>query len=191
MSLLKNLNLRRKLGHLGKACHLGDGIRTKYGKLVWIGDKVTIGDKALLYAHPEDKRRTEPIITIGSGSHLSEFNYLSARSGITIGTNVLFSAHVLVIDHSHAFTDIHTPIMHQPVDSIKPVTIGDGSWIGMHAAILPGAKIGRNCVIGVGSVVNTVIPDYCVAVGSPARIVKHFDPATGAWVKGAPSDTKA
>ena len=44
-------------------------------------------------------------------------------------------------------------------------------------------KIGKHCVIGANSVVNNNIPDYCVAVGNPSRIVKTFDVKTGQWVK--------
>ena len=191
MNIVKWLKLKLNLSHLGKRCHLGCNIRSKHGKFVWVGDRVTIGDYAFLYAHPHNKASKAPIIIIGNGSHLGEFNYLSARTGIVIGKDVLFSNHVLIIDHSHGFEDVNTPIMHQPVDNIIPISIGDGSWIGMHVSILPGASIGRNCVIGVNSVVNQPIPDYCVAVGSPARIIKHWDPTRSEWIKGAPSAARS
>lgn len=46
-----------------------------------------------------------------------------------------------------------------------------------------GCKIGRHCVIGAGSMVNKDIPDYCVVVGSPARIIKRYNPQSGQWEK--------
>lgn len=53
------------------------------------------------------------------------------------------------------------------------VVVGEGSWIGAGAIIIPGIKIGRWCVIGAGSVVLNDIPDFAVAVGNPARIIRY------------------
>ena len=61
------------------------------------------------------------------------------------------------------------------------VTIGDGSWIGAGAVVLPGAQIGKHVAIGANSVVTGVIPDYCVAVGSPARVIKQYAEGQG-WL---------
>lgn len=57
---------------------------------------------------------------------------------------------------------------------IAPVHIKSGAHIGIGAIILPGVTIGRGTIIGAGAVVNKDIPDYCVAVGSPARVIKEF-----------------
>ena len=56
----------------------------------------------------------------------------------------------------------------------KPVTIEDGVWIGGGAILLPGVTIGRNSVIGAGSVVTHSIPENCVAVGSPCRVIRRL-----------------
>jgi lipopolysaccharide O-acetyltransferase len=61
------------------------------------------------------------------------------------------------------------------------VTIGDDVWIGDSVAILPGVTIGRGSVIGALSVVNKSIPEYCIAAGNPARVLKMFNFATGEW----------
>ena len=53
--------------------------------------------------------------------------------------------------------------------------IKDGAWIGGGAIILPGVTIGKNSIIGAGSVVNRSIPDNCVAAGNPCRVIKYFD----------------
>ena len=57
----------------------------------------------------------------------------------------------------------------------EPVEIKDGVWVGGGAIILPGVTIGKNSIIGAGSVVNRSIPDNCVAVGNPCRVIKYFD----------------
>lgn len=58
----------------------------------------------------------------------------------------------------------------------KPVRIEDGVWIGGGAILLPGVTVGRNSVIGAGSVVNRSIPENCVAAGNPCRVIRRFDP---------------
>ena len=63
----------------------------------------------------------------------------------------------------------------------KLVTIGDGSWIGAGSVILPGARIGKHVAIGANSVVNGEIPDFSVAVGTPARVIKRYSEESG-WV---------
>ena len=67
------------------------------------------------------------------------------------------------------------------MENLRSVSIGDGSWIGENVCIL-GANIGKHSVIGANSVVLQDIPDYCVAVGSPARVVRKYDFETKKWV---------
>ena len=57
------------------------------------------------------------------------------------------------------------------------VDIGEGT------SIMPGVTIGRHCSIGANSVVVSDIPDHCVAVGSPARVVRRYDPVSGKWAR--------
>lgn len=65
----------------------------------------------------------------------------------------------------------------------NPVKIGSQSFIGMGARIFPGVTIGKHCVIGANAVVTHDIPDYCVAAGMPARVIKRYDFEKGEWVK--------
>jgi acetyltransferase-like isoleucine patch superfamily enzyme len=57
----------------------------------------------------------------------------------------------------------------------KPIVIKDGAHIGIGAIIMPGVTIGKGAVIGAGSVVTRDIPDYCVAAGVPAKVIKNFN----------------
>jgi lipopolysaccharide O-acetyltransferase len=59
--------------------------------------------------------------------------------------------------------------------------IGDNVWIGESVMILPGVKIGRGSVIGAGSVVTKSIPEFSIAVGNPAKVVKTFSADTNTW----------
>jgi acetyltransferase-like isoleucine patch superfamily enzyme len=78
----------------------------------------------------------------------------------------------LLTDQNHGYENPDIPIGRQfPVN--RPVSIGSGSWLGAGAIVLPGAQVGRNVVIAVGSVVRGVIPDRCVVAGVPARIIRR------------------
>jgi acetyltransferase-like isoleucine patch superfamily enzyme len=87
---------------------------------------------------------------------------------------------VYISDNIHAYKDVTKPIMHQPIVHKGNVYIGDNSWIGESVSII-GANIGKHCVIGANSVVTHDIPDYCVAVGSPAKVIKRYNFDINQW----------
>jgi acetyltransferase-like isoleucine patch superfamily enzyme len=91
-------------------------------------------------------------IEIGRENQIGRFAFMSCTSQITLEDNVLVSERVFFGDNNHGFSHPYVPIMQQPNDRGRPITIGKGSWIGTGAAILPGTRVGRNCVIGANSV---------------------------------------
>jgi acetyltransferase-like isoleucine patch superfamily enzyme len=92
---------------------------------------------------------------------------------VRIGNQVNLAQGVVVSGLNHRFSDTQTPIADQGVDTALTI-ISDDVWIGANAVILPGVHIGRHSVVGAGSVVTKDIPEYCVAVGNPARIIKEM-----------------
>jgi acetyltransferase-like isoleucine patch superfamily enzyme len=58
---------------------------------------------------------------------------------------------------------------------VMPVLIRQGAWLGQNVVVCPGVTIGRGAVIGANSVVNRDIPDFCVAAGAPARVLKSIE----------------
>ena len=74
--------------------------------------------------------------------------------------------------------------MRQGISSTtNEVIVGQGAWIANNCVIVGNVKIGRGCTIGANSVVTNDIPDYCVAVGKPAKVIKYYDANIGDWVK--------
>ena len=67
-----------------------------------------------------------------------------------------------------------TPVIRQVAGKSNPVEIGDGCWLGINVVILPGVRIGRQCVIGANAVVADDIPDFSVAAGVPARVLRSI-----------------
>ena len=59
---------------------------------------------------------------------------------------------------------------------IKPVVIGYGADIGTNATILPGVRVGANAIIGAGAVVNHDVPDFAIAAGVPAKVMRSRRP---------------
>jgi acetyltransferase-like isoleucine patch superfamily enzyme len=97
---------------------------------------------------------------------------------VTLEDDVLLGSHVSVTNGSaqHGTERLDIPIREQP--GVWPrVTIGRDTWIGDRAVIM--ADVGAHCVIGAGAVVTKPIPDYAVAMGVPARIVRYRNQPPG------------
>lgn len=93
-----------------------------------------------------------------------------------IGEKVLLSPNVYITDCDHEYRNIDIPVIDQGiVQRGQKVSIGEGSYIGINTVIVGNVKIGKHCVIGANSVVTKDVPDYCVAVGSPARVIKTIE----------------
>ncbi len=102
------------------------------------------------------------------------FSHIYATSKIEIGKKVLMADKVYLSDNLHGHVNVELPVIDQPIEQTKPVIIGDGAWLGENACVI-GASVGKNAVVGANSVVTKDIPDYAVAVGAPAYIIKRFD----------------
>jgi acetyltransferase-like isoleucine patch superfamily enzyme len=101
---------------------------------------------------------------------------------VRVGDDVRLAQNVVLSGLNHNYSDIGVPIHTQGV-STKPIVIEDESWIGANVVIVPGVTIGRHCVIAAGSVVTRNIPEYSVAAGNPAKILKQYDVETDSWIK--------
>lgn len=115
---------------------------------------------------------------IGKGSKIAATVDVdqSAPELITIGKNVWVTRGVMILCHQRDLNEyeVDKPVMDCPL-VYKPVVIKDGAHIGIGAIIMPGVTIGKGAVIGAGSVVTRDIPDYCVAAGVPAKVIKTFE----------------
>jgi acetyltransferase-like isoleucine patch superfamily enzyme len=107
-------------------------------------------------------------VLIGRGSGI--VGHLS----ITIEDDVWTGHNVYITDQNHGYEDASRPISLQTQPE-RPVRIGSGSWLGHGVVVLPGVTIGRHVAVGAQSVVTKDLPDYCVAVGNPARIIRVRD----------------
>ena len=120
-------------------------------------------------------------LSVGKGCVFGYNNHITSVREVIIGDYVLTANNVYISDNIHGYEDIAKPVMHQPVRFKRPVEIGTGAWIGENVSII-GASVGKNSVIGANSVVTRDIPDYCVAVGAPAVVIRQFDLQLQQWI---------
>ena len=123
-----------------------------------------------------------PLLRFGDGTVIGNYNHIYATREIVFEDNVLTADKVYIADNQHLYEDIDTPVLHQTIRQLVPIRIGEGSWLGENVCVI-GASIGKHCVIGANSVVTKDIPDYCVAVGTPARVIKRYDFEKKEWVR--------
>jgi acetyltransferase-like isoleucine patch superfamily enzyme len=99
---------------------------------------------------------------------------------VTLGNYVTMAQHVVLSGLNHGFEDVTISTRLQKVIT-KQITVCDDVWIGANSVITAGVTIGKHSVIGAGSVVTKDIPEYCVAVGNPAKVIKKYNFKTSTW----------
>ncbi len=168
------------LKKLGKRSYIFKPLRMQGWENIEIGSNVIIGKHTWMEALP--LTGVKPELIIGNNCRIGNFNHIYATKSIKINDDVLTADKVYISDNQHGYKDILTPIHLQPIIQLNIVEIGSGTWIGENACIM-GVTIGKNCVIGANSIVKNDIPDYCVVVGSPAKIIKKYCIIKNQWLK--------
>lgn len=164
-----------QFGKLGTRSYIKNPLKLNGKSNIFIGDHVLVNDLTWLESHHK-----KSVLTIGDGSCIGNFNHIYCLNEINIGKKVLTADKVYISDNTHAYEDPSIPIMDQPIKALQPVSIGDGAWIGENVCII-GASVGKGSVIGSNSVVTKDIPDFSIAVGTPAKVIKQFDSETKKW----------
>ncbi len=111
-------------------------------------------------------------LRVGRETAIGRSVSISLHSDVTIGSRVAINEGVKLLTGSYNTSGFEWKA------SAKPIIIKDYTWIAENAIILPGVTIGRGAVVGAGSVVQSDIPDYSIAFGSPARVYPARRPAS-------------
>lgn len=109
-------------------------------------------------------------VKLGNNVFINHSAIFSASGGIELEDGVSLAPGVHIATINHDFNKRHT------IYTYGKVLIKKNAWIGMGATILPGVTIGEYAVVGAGAVVTKDVPDYAVAVGNPAKVIKYIDP---------------
>jgi acetyltransferase-like isoleucine patch superfamily enzyme len=155
-------------------------------RYIKIGNNFTTGFGCRLEAYPQ-KETSEPILIIGLNVEINDYVHVASGEKIYIGDNVLIASKVFISDLNHG--NYKGDNQHGPLTipnkrnlSTNPIVIKDNVWLGEGVCVMPGVTIGIGCIIGALSVVTKDIPDYSIAVGSPARVIKIYDFTSERWI---------
>ncbi|WP_053820801.1 DapH/DapD/GlmU-related protein [Candidatus Pseudothioglobus singularis] len=126
-------------------------------------------------------------VEIGKGVMAFHNLHIGALDRVIIGDRVLIASGVYISDHSHGnysgisqSSPTEPPVERELVSN--PIEIGNDVWIGENVSILPGVKIGKGSIIGAGAVVNCDVPNYCIAAGVPAKLLKRYSFEKKQWI---------
>lgn len=175
-SLLFSLALKK----VGKKSILCYPFSVENGKSIELGDRVYVKSNAWFVSILPNTK--DSCLLIGNDTYIGRNAHFVALKDVKIGNNVLIADNVYISDNFHQFEDINRPIKDQEVRFKGAVSIGDQSWLGENVCVIA-SSVGKHCVVGANSVVNSDIPDYSIAVGSPAKVIKKYDLVKKEWIK--------
>ena len=187
--MLRGIFYKSLLGKVGSGVVFGRNIVLRHPKKIYLGNNVVVEDNCVLDAKGESNKgifignnvmiwRNSVLsckngdLYIGDNTIITLNSYIQSAKKVDIGKNVGIGAYCFIIgggDHEITRTDI--PILAQG-QIIKGITIEDNAMIGTGAKIMDGITIGRDAFIGAGAVVTKSIPQFSIAVGIPAKVIR-------------------
>lgn len=132
---------------------------------ILLGDDVSIDTGARLHV------ANEATLRVGDRVGIGPYNFLNAFDDLTIGDDAMLSPLVNVNCANHGLE--RSRPMREQYGTYGPVSIGSDCWIGAMVVVLRGVSIGRGSVIGAGSVVTKDVPEYVIAAGVPAKVIRE------------------
>ena len=167
--------VQRRFKHFGSDSVVAMGSSLRGLQYVTVGNNCSFFSGFRLSALRCD---TTPEIIIGNGCEFGNDNHITCINSIQIGNHLLTGSNVIITDNAHGRTDkteMQKPPKERDLYSKGKVKIGNNVWIANNVCILPGVTIGDGVIIAANSVVTKSIPDYCVAAGTPAKIVRQMN----------------
>lgn len=164
---------RNQFKQFGKGSLLASGVKLCTPQYISVGNNSSIMSHCIIETYPTNGHK--PLLEIGNNVSLGEFSHITCANKVTIGDGVLTGRFVLITDNSHGKStkDVaNTAPLAREVYSSGPVRIGENVWIGDKVTILPNVTIGKGCIIAANAVVTKDIPEYSVAAGIPAKVIK-------------------
>ena len=186
---LRKLTYPRLFKQVGRGVIFGRGLAMRHPGRMVLGDRVAIDDSVLLDASGAGdagitigndviisrncvvQGKTGPV-SIGDKTDIGCNAILSSGGGIHIGHHVLIAGNCYIGGGRYVSDRLDIPMMEQGVYTNGPVVIGDDVWLGAGSVVLDGVKIGNGAIIGAGAVVTKDVPEYAIAAGVPARVIR-------------------
>ena len=176
----------------GRRPALGRGVVLRVPNQIALGNGVVVDDYATLDVRGSDASveimdrvsigRFSTVAAKGghvilrSGCNVGSYCRIATNSRVDIGESVLLGAYCYVGPGNHQTTEEGGSLISAPMEIRGGVSIGEHSWLGTRVTVLDGVRIGKHAIIGAHALVTQDVPDWGVAVGTPARVVKIRTP---------------
>lgn len=112
-------------------------------------------------------------VSIGNNTYIGQNAFIRGEGGVTIGSHCMIAANVVIYSYNHAYEDNQIPFSNTNI--YKEVIIEDFVWIGRNVNIVPGVRIGKGAVIGMGAVVTKDVTPFSIVGGNPSKVIKTRD----------------
>jgi acetyltransferase-like isoleucine patch superfamily enzyme len=176
------------LGRVGRNVAFGCNLVLRHPHKIDIDDNVVIDDQCCLDA----KGTTNRGISIKRGVFIGRNTILSCKNGnivleedanigfnvevfsaatVRVGKKVLIAAYTYLVGGDHLYDRVDVPVLDQG-RTARGIDVGDNVWLGAHVVVADGVRIGRDAVVGAGAVVTSDVPEFHVAAGVPARVIR-------------------
>ncbi|WP_051822463.1 acyltransferase [Desulfonatronum thiodismutans] len=187
---LRRTFYRRLFRSVGSGLILGRGLSIRHPGKITLGHRVAVDDNTLLdasglkgegiFIHDDVIVARNCVVQakigstiIGARTEIGANTIISSISRVEIGKFGLVGPLCLIGGGNYKTDRTDIPMMDMGWTSRGPVVVGDDVWIGAGVSILDGVRIGKGCIIGAGAVVAKDLPDYAVAMGVPAKIMRY------------------
>lgn len=178
----------RILGHVGRNVVFGVNVTIRHPHKIRIADNVVIDDQCCLDAKGTDNRG----ISIGDGVFVGRNTILSCKNGdieiddhanigfnceifsasrVRVGKSILMAAYTYLVGGDHLYDRVDIPVLEQG-RTARGIDVDDNVWLGTHVVVTDGSRIGRDAIVGAGAVVVGEIPEFAIATGIPAKVVR-------------------
>jgi acetyltransferase-like isoleucine patch superfamily enzyme len=176
------------LGSVGRNVVFGVNVALRHPHKIHIGDNVVIDDLCCLDAKGTDNAG----LRIGNGVFVGRNTILSCKNGdivldddanvgfnvevfsaarVRVGKRVLIAAYTYLVGGDHLYDRTDIPVLQQG-RTARGIEVDDNVWLGAHVVVTDGSRVGRDAIVGAGSVVIGEVPEFHIAAGSPARIIR-------------------
>ena len=176
------------LGSVGRNVVFGVNVTLRHPHKIHLGDNVVIDDLCCLDAKGTDNSG----ILIGSGVFVGRNTILSCKNGdividdranigfnceifsasrVHVGKDILMAAYTYLVGGDHLYDRTDIPVLQQG-RTARGIDVADNVWLGTHVVVTDGSTIGRDAIIGAGAVVVGEIPEFAIATGIPAKVVR-------------------
>lgn len=172
--------LRSRFHSFGKESYVEWPAWIRGGESIYVGNSVKIWQSSRLNVVNPSKGRV--VIELSDGVVINPSVRISGVKSIRIGNGAGISSNCFITDHDHYVPNFSMSAVDNAHVIAAPVSIGDHAWLGEKVCVLKGVSIGKHSVVGAGSVVTRDVPDYSIAAGCPARVLKTWNHDTNEWM---------